>query len=237
METGQIRKIHKYVAVGGALMLGLVLVSGCHTSSPDKGYSEVPGVPRTTGTAPTPTSRVPATNPTVSPAIKAALTNAYETLRVGDGLLIIFSDIPNPIAPFDLRVGEDGKVTLPYNQTFDVSGKTVGELEKEVRERYVPRIFVNLTVTIKPYPRGDRFYYVEGEVRAPSKQQYVERITVRKAIASAGGFTDFAKKTKVRVTHRDGRSQVINCIKAIEHPELDVEVLPDDTIHVPRKLW
>jgi polysaccharide export outer membrane protein len=80
-----------------------------------------------------------------------------------------------------------------------------------------------------------RWYYVLGEVRVPNRQIYNSRITVLQAIASAGGFTDFAKKTKVKLTRVDGRTQIVNCSKALENPTLDLEVYPGDTIHVPRR--
>ena len=59
---------------------------------------------------------------------------------------------------------------------------------------------------------------MNGEVRAPSRQIYNSRITVLKAIASAGGFTDFANKKKVRLTRVDGRTQTVNCVKALDNP-------------------
>ena len=58
-----------------------------------------------------------------------------------------------------------------------------------------------------------------------------------KAIASAGGFTDFANKKKVKLTRVDGRTQTVNCVKALDNPSLDLEVYPGDKIHVPRRLW
>ena len=32
-------------------------------------------------------------------------------------------------------------------------------------------------------------------------------------------------------------TQIINCKKAMTHPELDLEVYPGDKIIVPRRLW
>jgi len=109
-------------------------------------------------------------------------------------------------------------------------------LEKEIRARYVPDYFKYMTVTVK-LDINTRWYYINGEVKAPARQIYASRITVLKAIASAGGFTDFAKKTKVIVTRVDGRSQIINCTKALINPALDLEIYPGDKIHVQRKLW
>ena len=81
------------------------------------------------------------------------------------------------------------------------------------------------------------WYYVDGEVKQASRQNYISRLTVLKAIASAGGFTDFANKKKVKLTRVDGRTQTVNCNKALENPSLDPEIYPGDTVHVPRRLW
>ena len=127
-------------------------------------------------------------------------------------------------------------MTLLLNQTFTFAGKTPGDLEKEIRIGYVPRYFKYMTVTVKR-ERQTLFYYVDGEVKMPARQTYIERTTVLKAIASAGGFTDFAKKKGVKLSRLDGRKMTINCVKAIDDASLDVEIYPGDKIYVPRKLW
>ena len=157
-----------------------------------------------------------------------------DALNAGDLITVVFSDTPTPTTPFEERVKDDGTVTLLYNQTFQVVGKTRTQLEKEIRARYVPDYYRNLTVTVKPL---ERFYYVNGEVKMPSRQPYPGEITVLKAIASAQGFTDFANKKKVRLTRADGRTIIVNCEKALEDAALDLPVYPGDKINVPRSLW
>jgi protein involved in polysaccharide export with SLBB domain len=196
---------------GWAMMCGLLgalmVLAGCSTFKPHP---------------------VATTNP---PPIESTV----ESVHVGDSLTIIFSDL-NPLIPaFEERVKEDGTITLIHNQTFTAAGKTRGDLEKEIRARYVPTIYVNLTVTIKPQ---ERFYTVSGEVKVPGRQQYYGPTTVLKAIASCGDFTDFANKKKVRLTRaHDSRMYTINCKKALTNPRLDLEVLPNDSINVPRSIW
>ena len=53
----------------------------------------------------------------------------------------------------------------------------------------------------------------------------------------AAGFTDFANKKKVKLTRVDGRTQTVNCIKALDKPSLDPEVYPGDKIYVRRRIW
>ena len=135
------------------------------------------------------------------------------------------------------EIKPDGTITLTLNQTFKAAGVTRAQLEKDIRERYVPRYYKQMTVGIK-LTRDTRFYYVGGEVRAPGRQLYLGRITILKAIQSAGDFNDFAQKKKVELT-RSGASKlvIVNCAKAMHDSSLDVEIYPGDKIHVPRRFW
>jgi protein involved in polysaccharide export with SLBB domain len=157
-----------------------------------------------------------------------------EVLQPGDSLSIIFADIPTHVDPFEQIIKDDGTVTLSYNEKFVAAGKSPGALEKEIRERYVPRIYQYLTVTVRA---GSRVYYVGGEVKNPNRWPYIGPITVMKAIQSAGDFTDFARKKKVQVFRSDGRIEIVDCKKAIKVPSLDLEVYPGDKIIVPRRYW
>ena len=243
-----------WVAVCG-LVLGVLCLAGCRTQSPQQEFAELPpGIATTSApshgaattiTTPTPASTTtapgaPAAAPIVSPVAVPAVTNfgrlEPEVLRAGDSLTITFTDLTVPMPPFEEKIREDGTITLPLNQTFKADGKTRGDLEKEIRARYVPDYFKQMTVTVKQQ-ESTRWYYVDGEVRLPNRQIYASRITVLKAIATAGGFTDFANKKKVKLTRVDGRTQIVNCPKALDNPSLDPEVYPGDTIHVPRRLW
>jgi len=167
--------------------------------------------------------------------INAAMPSAAYTstvLRPGDLIRISFSDIPQPPQPLEIRLPEDGKITLPWNVTVIATGKTVSQLQQEIRKEYVPALFVRLTINIKT---EERFYYVGGEVRVPNKQLYMGEMTVLRAIDTVGGFTDFAKKTKIELRRANGDVHVINWDKARKDPKLDLKVYPNDQIMVPRR--
>jgi polysaccharide export outer membrane protein len=223
------------------LVLGGLCLLGCRSQAPKQESAKIPSDHITTsaagGTAP---AGVPGTAPVSKPAAVLAATSSAgpepEVFRVGDSLTIIFMDTPTSTAPTEEKIKEDGTITLILNQTFKADGKTRGELEKEIRARYVPDYFKYLTVTVKR-DVNTQWYYINGEVKSPARQIYASRITVLKTIASAGGFTDFANRKKVRLTRLDGRTMTVNCRKALENPALDLEVYPGDTVHVPRRLW
>ncbi len=178
----------------------------------------------------------PVATPRYVPTAGPATTNMLSPsrLRVGETLVITFADVPNPIPPFEGRIREDGKITLTMNQEFEAAGKTIAELEREIRDRYVPKYFQNLTVTVRA---PERFFYVDGQVRMPSRQAYLGEITVLGAIAAAGGFTDFAQPKKVRILRADGKVEIVDCKRAQRDSRFDVPIYPGDRIIVPRRFW
>lgn len=160
------------------------------------------------------------------------------TFHVGDPVVVSFTQLTTVkdegMQDHVERVHEDGTITLQYIGAVKAEGKTAGDLQKEIHDRYVPKYFNELNVTV----RGEgSYFYVLGEVQTPGQKEYPGDMTVVKAISMAGGMTDFAKKTKVRLT-RGNQSQIIDVSRAIKDPSYDVSVFPGDRIFVPRRiLW
>ena len=174
------------------------------------------------------------TTPDSPPSPDVKERAASDLLRKGDLVVVTFSNIPNPPLPHQERIKEDGTITLPLIGSVMAAGKNPGQLQKEIQEAYVPKYYRNLVVTVRT---EDRYYYVGGEVKLPNKYPYTPGVTVLKAIASAGGFTDFAARTKVELTRSTGKVIVIDCKKAQKKPSLDLAVYPDDRVFVPRRLY
>ncbi len=235
MSNNLSKLVGQWGAVFGLFLSG-VFLAGCQTGS-DPRFSDLQG----SGSAPASPAAAPATTQ-VAAAAPAPPTLEKETdvyrFKPGEALTITFSDLPQGIVEPEKkdRIKEDGTITLLYNKTFVAAGKTRAELEQEIRKGYVPDIFRNLTVTINYEPQT-RFYFVGGEVKKPDRQVYMGRMTVIRAIQSAGDFTEFAKKTKVQLIRADGRKYIVNYSKALKDPKLDLEVFPGDTITVPRRIW
>jgi polysaccharide export outer membrane protein len=133
---------------------------------------------------------------------------------------------------------------VPGEWTFQVFRGAEKILEKKfevqkaegIHDRYVPDYYKKMTVSVLPKSET-QFYFVDGEVKLPNRQVYLSRTTVLKAIASAGGFTDFASKGNVTLTRVDGRTVKVNCKKAQMDPRLDLEIFPGDKIWVPRRIF
>jgi len=190
-----------------------------------------------------PNNNIPTTPVAVNPAAvlnspppmnSAQSGTGFSILNVGDTVMISFTDTPTPIDIKPQRVGEDGNIKLPYNVTVRAVGKTPSQLQDDIRKEYVPRIFVNLTANVKT---EERFYYVDGEVRQPSRLPYFGDMTVLRAIATAGGFTDFANRKKVELRRANGQKFTINWEKALQDTKLDLPVFPNDQVTVHKRLF
>ena len=152
-------------------------------------------------------------------------------LHVGDDITVFVEGPPNPYTPHEEVINDDGTINLLDIGRVKAAGKTAGELEADIHDRYVPAYYTHATVSVKV---GDRVFYVRGEVKTPGRQIYVGEITVTKAITSAGDFTDFANRKNVVLTRADGRRFILNCNKILDGKIPDPPVFPGDQIEVER---
>jgi len=157
------------------------------------------------------------------------------TLLPGDQIVITFSDMDRPPQQQLLNVPETGVVTLPFDVHVQAIGKTTTQLEKDIRDAYVPSIFIKLTATVKQERRA---FFVDGEVKTPGRQEYFGQMTVLRAIGTAGGFNDFANRKKIEV-RRGSQRFIVNWYKALDRWEDDIPIFPGDHIIVKRSigLW
>jgi protein involved in polysaccharide export with SLBB domain len=155
-------------------------------------------------------------------------------LQNGDGIEVDLTGTPMTIPPTITKLNGAGTISLPSITNIVAIGKTPHQLEQEIHDAYVPKIYSHISVTVTP---GDRFYTVSGQVNptGPAKQPYTGHVTVLGAIGAAGGFNDFAARKRVQLTGQDGKIYIIDCKKALKDPKLDIEVLPGDKIFVDQK--
>jgi protein involved in polysaccharide export with SLBB domain len=184
------------------------------------------------GTTPPPKSQT--NNP--SPAEVEKILRS-DPLRIGDKVAIELSGIPDRFDPIVQDIKEDGSINMPYIGSVAAEGKSPSQLEKDITAAYVPKWWPHVNVTVT---HAGRFFYVMGMVNnngTGGRIPYTGRITVLRAIAAAGDFNPFADKKHVQITHENGKTEYVNCVKALKHPDLDIEVSPGDRITVPHRLY
>ena len=174
----------------------------------------------------------------VAPMIGASaeiLPLSADAVRVGDKIEIAFSDIPEMFPVMVQRVREDGSITLPLGVRVEAANKKATELQDAIVQAYVPKYFKRLSVSVR---LEERVFYVGGQVRQPNRYVFLGEMTVLGAVKVAGDFTEFAKRTAVKVTRADGTEITVDCKKALKNSKHDLPIYPGDKIDVPRRvLW
>jgi len=155
------------------------------------------------------------------------------TFVVGDLVTVEFSGFEGAPPKHDERIKDDGTINLPLIGPVKAAGKTPSELQKEIQEKYKP-FYRGLVVTVHDLPR---YYTVGGEVNSKGEKEWSVGTDLIKAIQASGGFTEYAKETKIRLI-RNGKTQYVNYKKAVGDPEhYTVPIYPKDQIIVNRTPW
>ncbi len=111
-----------------------------------------------------------------------------------------------PELNLDLTVDSSGFIEYPFVGKIGVIGKSLELVKEEVIAKLKDGYFVSpqVTVIIKQY----KPFFIQGEVKSPGSYPYEEGLTVRKAIALAGGLTERASKKKMYLTKASDKSQI-----------------------------
>ncbi|MBX3751187.1 MAG: polysaccharide export protein [Opitutaceae bacterium] len=163
-----------------------------------------------------------------NPRIPATTSSAQ--LRPGDSLTIALLGIPDPTT-HPTQIDEQGLVNLPYIGPVTAAGITTSDLAQRIRDSYITRKYytaVDVSVTVT-----ERYVYIGGEVTRPGRVIWTPDLTLTKAIQSAGGFTLYAKETKVTLV-RDQQAHDVNVKLAQRQPAQDPLLMPGDSIQIPR---
>jgi len=154
-------------------------------------------------------------------------------LRPGDSLVITLQGVPDPTAN-NVQIDEQGLITLPYIGSIAAASTTTAGLSQRIRETYVAkRIYTNVDVSVAV---TERYVYVGGEVVRPGRIIWTPDLTVTKAVQAAGGFTLYAKETRLNLV-RDRAAYAINATLAQKSPMEDPRLMPGDSIQVPKSAF
>src|SRR5690606_41788450 len=88
-------------------------------------------------------------------------------------------------------------VAVPFLGEVRAAGKSAAELEAIIIRGLMGDYLVEPKVSVRILEYRD--FYVNGEVKSPGGYAFQPGLTVRKAVALAGGFTEWASKGKIMV--------------------------------------
>src|SRR5437660_674478 len=133
-------------------------------------------------------------------------------------------------------VRPDGKISLPLLDDVQAAGVTPKQLKADLTRR-LAKFIASPEVSVIVREIRSRKVAVLGEVRKPGRYDVGSRASVLDAIALAGGFNDFARRSKMVILRVEGSTVTrIPCDydKVVSDGQLETFLLrPGDTLIVP----
>ena len=178
--------------------------------------------------------------------------NAPDLTTVGQGAQGFDLIYLRPNDPLDIRIGgippedaggisgpyiidSDGYINLPNVGRVLAAGKTQSQLQQAIQAAYKSGgFYTNPVVTVNA--TASRFIYINGAVRNPHRMVFTPDLTVLAAVSTAGGFTDYANKSRVRLL-RDTHIYVLDVRRISTNPSLDIYLRPGDKLDIPQSFW
>jgi len=162
-----------------------------------------------------------------------------EGYQIGPGDLLEVRFWQDATLNVDVRVGQDGMISLDIIGQIKAGGKTTTELQNDI-VREMSRLNTRISqAVVRVIDYQYQYVFVKGQVITPGKLTFEEIPDLWTIINEAGGITDIGDLTRVTIIRggRDaGRVEVVNVIEAIESGKLDAlpKIRRQDTIEIPR---
>jgi polysaccharide export outer membrane protein len=178
-------------------------------------------------------------SPTALAPERPADREAANTYQIGAGDVLQISVWKEPdVSVPNTVVRPDGKITMPLLKEVSVAGLTPAEVEKMITEK-LSQLIPEANVTVVISGINSKKIYVIGGVKKEGPIAYTYRMTIMQALSEAGGLSDYAKRKKIYVLRSQNGKQVrlpFNYDAALkgEQMELNIQLLPADTLIVPR---
>ena len=174
----------------------------------------------------------------------------YVAYRITRGDILSINVLGEPDCTMgNKRVEATGTINLTYIGDVNLVGQTIKEAQDKIANAYREGRFLrNPTVSLVVETYAPRTVIISGKVNIQGRQEIPPdtEITIKEMIFKAGGFSETAKGTAVRVTRTmpDGTLKVFtldveSAIKGREKTnsgDAAFVLEPDDIIYVPEKI-
>jgi polysaccharide export outer membrane protein len=123
-----------------------------------------------------------------------------------------------------LRLTDAGTFSYPFIGEVQAKGKTAAEIEQIIIGKLKGDYLVDprVSVSVLQY----REFFISGEVKIPGGYPFQPGLTLRRAVALAGGLTERASDKRITIIRDSDAS------RTPESATLDTLVMPGDTITI-----
>jgi len=172
---------------------------------------------------------------TKPPAAAAAPAVTDQEYRIGPQDVLQIDVWKEPEITRTIPVRPDGKISLPLLHDVQAAGLTAMQLAVNIRDgltKYLNSPQVTVTVT----QINSRRVFVTGEINKSGALPLLPGMTVLQALASSGGFTQFAKEKGIYILRTENGKQVklpYNYKDVLKGTKEDMPLQAGDVIVVP----
>nr|WP_246261326.1 polysaccharide biosynthesis/export family protein [Alteromonas ponticola] len=149
--------------------------------------------------------------------------------RLGVGDKISISVFGQPDLSLETRLPDIGKINYPFLGELELVGLTLSDVENLIFQGLKGDYLVNpsVAVTIIEY----RPFFIDGEVKQPGGYPYQPGLSVNKAAALAGGYTERASRSDIQIVRQQNGKQVTLEVSVSEL------IQPGDVITVEQRFF
>ena len=202
------------------LLVAALLIGGCASNPSARTDAAIPVVQNVGLPAPAPGDMLGATRP--------YFIGPYDKLAIS-----VFG-IPE-LSREEVQTDASGRISFPLVGTLEAAGRTPSELALDIESRLRGNFVRNPQVTVNLKETVSQVMTVDGQVNRPGLYPVVGKMTLMRAVATAGGMSEFADLEDVVVfrTVQGQRMAGLYNMKAIRAGAYDdPEVYASDVVVV-----
>lgn len=163
----------------------------------------------------------------IASPILIALDGGMSEYPLGAGDMISIKVFGEADLSHEIRLSDTGTIAYPFLGELTVSGLTTGRLSELIRSQLADGYLVNPSVNVSVVEY--RQFYIHGQVKSPGGYPYQPGLSLQKAVALAGGFTERASRSKMYLVPEGGGPRT--------GLRLDSKVSPGDIITIEESFF
>lgn len=172
---------------------------------------------------------------TKPPAVSVTSTATDHEYHIGPQDVLQIDVWKEPEITRTIPVRPDGKISLPLLHDVQAAGLTAMQLATNIRDG-LTKYLNNPQVTVTVTQINSQRVFVTGEVNRSGALPLLPGMTALQALASSGGFTQFAKEKGIYILRTENGKQVklpYNYKDVLKGIKEDVPLQAGDVIVVP----
>lgn len=129
----------------------------------------------------------------------------------------------------EIRLNDAGTFSYPFLGEVRAKGRTAHDIERTLIQGLTGDYLIDPKVSVSILEYRD--FFVNGEVKEPGGYPFKPGLTLRKAVALAGGLTERASESKITVIREAGAD------KSTFKGSMDTPIMPGDIITIEQSFF